>query len=77
MSLWAFQKAKNYQNLKTENGSKQRFILLQENVVIQAVCLRTEPGFKPKRKGYVYLGIVRKCQQPQTNTFWFTVPTPS
>ena len=42
MSLWAFQKAKNYQNLKTENGSKQRFRLLHEKTVIQAVCLRTQ-----------------------------------
>ena len=39
---WAFQKAKNYQNLTTERGAKQRFSLLQENVVIQAVCLRTQ-----------------------------------
>ena len=39
---WAFQKAKNYQNLTTESGSKQRFSLLQEKVVIQAVCLRTQ-----------------------------------
>ena len=38
----AFQKAKNYQNLTTESGSKQRFSLLQEKVVIQAVCLRTQ-----------------------------------
>jgi len=37
----AFQKAKNYQNLTTESGSKQRFSLLQEKVVIQAVHLRT------------------------------------
>ena len=33
--------SKNYQNLKTESGSKQRFSLLQEKVVVQAVCLRT------------------------------------
>ena len=39
---FAFQKGKNYQNLKTESGSKQRFSLLQEKVVIQAVCLRTQ-----------------------------------
>ena len=38
----AFQKAKNYQNLTTESGSKQRFSLLQEKTVIQAVCLRTQ-----------------------------------
>ena len=35
MSL-AFQKAKSYQNLTNESGSKQRFSLLQEIVVIQA-----------------------------------------
>ena len=39
---WAFQKAKSYQNLTTESGSKQRFSLLQEKAVIQAVCLRTQ-----------------------------------
>ena len=38
---YAFQKAKYYQNLKTENRSKQRFSLLQDQVVIHAVCLRT------------------------------------
>ena len=38
----AFQKAKFYQNLTTESGSKQRFSLLQEKAVIQAVCLRTQ-----------------------------------
>ena len=38
----AFQKAKFYQNMTTESGSKQRFSLLQEKVVIQAVCLRTQ-----------------------------------
>jgi len=37
----AFQKAKFYQNLTSGSGSKQRFSLLQEKVVIQAVCLRT------------------------------------
>ena len=41
MSL-AFQKAKFYQNLTTESGSKQRFSLLQEKAVIRAVCLRTQ-----------------------------------
>ena len=39
--LYSSQKAKNYQNLTTESGSKQRFSLLQEKVVIQAVCRRT------------------------------------
>ena len=37
-----FQKAKFYQNLTTESGSKQRFSLFQEKAVIQAVCLRTQ-----------------------------------
>ena len=31
---YAFQKTKYYQNLKTENRSKQRFSLLQDQVVI-------------------------------------------
>ena len=38
----AFQKANNYQNLTSGSGSKQRFCLLQEKAVIQAVCLRTQ-----------------------------------
>ena len=38
----AFQKAKNDQNLTTESGSKQWFILLREKVVIQAVCMRIQ-----------------------------------
>ena len=38
----AFQKAKNYQNLTTKNGLKQRVSLSQEKVAIQAVCLRTQ-----------------------------------
>ena len=38
----AFQKAKFYQNLTCESGSKQRFSLLPEKAVIQAVCLRTQ-----------------------------------
>ena len=42
-----FQKAKFYQNLTTESGSKQRFSLLQEKGVIQAVCLRTQAVKKP------------------------------
>jgi len=37
----AFQKAKFYQNLTSGSGSKQRFSLLQEKTVIQAVCPRT------------------------------------
>ena len=36
----AFQKAKFYQNLTSESGSKQRFSLLQEKTVIQAVNRR-------------------------------------
>ena len=36
------QKAKSYQNLTTESGSKPRFSLLHEKAVIQAVCLRTQ-----------------------------------
>ena len=35
-----FPKAKFYQNLTSESGSKQRFSLLQEKAFIQAVCLR-------------------------------------
>ena len=46
VSLYIFRKAKNDQNLITESGSRQRFSLLQEKVVIQAVCLK--PGFRPK-----------------------------
>ena len=38
----AFQKAKFYQNLKSGSGSNQRFSLLQEKAVIQAVCLMTQ-----------------------------------
>jgi len=33
----AFQKAKYYQNLTSGSGSKQRFSLLQEKAVVQAV----------------------------------------
>ena len=68
MSL-AFQKAKNYQNLTTESGSNQWFSLLQEKVVIQAVCQRTRTvSIKARyREGYGYLGKVRKFQQAQTN----------
>ena len=38
----AFQKAKFYQNLISESGSKQTYSLLQAKAVIQAVCLRTQ-----------------------------------
>ena len=45
----AFQKAKCYQNLTSGSGSKQRFSLLQEKAVIQAVrVLVLKPGFRPK-----------------------------
>ena len=36
------QKAKFYQNLKSGSGSNQRFSLLTEKAVIQAVCLKTQ-----------------------------------
>ena len=39
---YAFQKAKFYQNLTSESGSKQRFSLLQKKAVIHAVGLRTQ-----------------------------------
>ena len=38
----SFQKAKFYQNLTSGSGSKQRFSVLKEKAVIQAVCLRTQ-----------------------------------
>ena len=49
----------------TESGSKQRFSLLQEKVVIQALCPRTQADSIKAR----YLGKIRKFQQPQTNMF--------
>jgi len=36
----AFQKAKFYQNQTSGSGSKQRFSLLQEKAVIQAVSIK-------------------------------------
>ena len=36
-----FPKAKFYQNLTSESGSKQRFSLLPAKAVTQAVCLRS------------------------------------
>ena len=45
----AFQIAKNYQTLTTESESKQRFSLLQENLVIHAVYLRTQVVSKKAR----------------------------
>ena len=70
----AFQKAKFHHNLTSGSGSKQRFSLLQEKAVIQAVCLRTQAvsikgRFWAYREGFGYVGKVRKFQQPQTNTF--------
>ena len=61
-----FKKAKNYQNLTTESGSKQRYSLLQEKVVIQIVCLRTQAGSKKARfqldlKGGLW--VFRKSQK--------------
>ena len=38
-------KAKFYQNLTSGSGSKQKFSLLQEKAVIQAVCLRIKVRF--------------------------------
>jgi len=43
----AFQKAKFCQNLTSGSGSQQRFNLLQEKAVIQAVCLRRQTVLKP------------------------------
>ena len=63
--IYYFQKAKFYQNLTSESGSKQRFSMLKAKAVIQAGLrqLVLKPGFRPK-------GLkVRKFQQPQTNTF--------
>ena len=57
-----YQKDKIYQNLTTESGPKQRFCLLQEKLVIQAVRLRT-PGFRPKRKAS---WVFRKSQKIST-----------
>ena len=57
-----YQKVKIYQNLTTESGSKQRFSLLQEKVVIQAVYLRTQTvslkaQFYVLKEGYEYLAM--------------------
>ena len=70
----AFQKAKFYQNLTSESGSKQRFSLLQAKAVIPAVCMRThavsiKARFQAKREGFGCVRKVRKFQQPQINTF--------
>ena len=62
---WAFKKkTKNHQNLTTESGSKQKFSLLQEKVVIQAVCLQTQAAcIKPsyRRKGRT-INILKKSE---------------
>ena len=42
LMLKAFQRAKFYQNLTSESGSKQRFSFLQAQAVIQAGCLRIQ-----------------------------------
>ena len=71
-----FPKAKNVHSLTTESGSKQRFSLLLEKVVIQAVCLRAQAvrikaQFRSKGRDMDnrYLGEDRQFQQHQTNTF--------
>ena len=65
---------RRFQKLTTKSGSKQIFSLLQKKVVIQAVCLRIQAvslkaRFLTERKGYRYLGKVKKFQQPHTNAF--------
>ena len=40
LMLKAFKKAKFYQNLTSESGTKQRFSLIQEKAVIQAVNIK-------------------------------------
>jgi len=62
--------------MTTESGSKQRFSLLLEKVVIQAVCLRAQAvrikatfNSKGRDMDNRYLGEDRQFQQPQTNTF--------
>ena len=49
--------AKNYQNLTTESGSKQRFSLLREKSI------------KARFRTGKFFGKVGKCQQPQTIYF--------
>ena len=64
----AFQKSKFYQNLTSESGSKQRFSLLQEKAVIQAVCLRTQAvSIKARPLGLKGgLWVCRKSQKIST-----------
>ena len=63
----AFQKAKFDQNLTSGSGSKQRFSLLQEKSVIQAVCLRTQAvsikALKPVLGLKGRLWVCRKSQK--------------
>ena len=62
----AFRKAKNYQYLTTESGFKQRFTLLQEKVVIQAVC-RMNQAVRMKARFFnqYFLSYVKKLQGGQ------------
>ena len=66
----AFQKAKFDQNLTSGSGSKQRFSLLQEKSVIQAVCLRTQAvsikALKPVLGLKGRLWVCRKSQKIST-----------
>ena len=56
LRLQAFKKDKRDQNMTTESGSKQRFCLLQEKVVIQAVCLKPEAVSIKARFRYKVVG---------------------
>ena len=60
-----FPKAKFDQNLTNESVSKQRFSLLQEKAVIQAVCLRTQ-AVSIKARFYVGLWVCKKSQKIST-----------
>ena len=62
----AFQKAKFYQNLTSESGSKQRFSLFQEKAVIQEVCLRTQAVSSPVLGLTCGLWVCRKSQKIST-----------
>ena len=68
----AFQKSKHYQNLTTESGSKQRFSLLQEKVVIKAVGRRNHAVLKKpsfRLLGYGYFVKVRKNSTASDQNF--------
>ena len=58
-----FPKSKSYQNLTTESGAKQRFSLLQETIVIQAVNYRYKSLILDLKGG---LWLVRKSQKIST-----------